>query len=315
LSRHVAIIGAGIAGLACARRLVAAGISTVVFEKSRGLGGRCATRRVDEMAFDHGAQYATAESPAFRDYLVEACAVDQVARWAALEALRDDDRHAYVGQPGMSALVSGLAKGCDVRLKGEVTSLLPTAEGWALALSNGDAEGAFSEVVLAVPAPQAINLLPKHPFRNRLAEVSFAPCWTLLATFASPLDLPDIVETGGAIRWAARNGTKPGRPDGESWVIQAGPRWSRDRLEEDVTQVCPELLDAFGMQIGGNLPSTLHVSAHRWRYARVDRALDETFLYDEGLGLGICGDGCIGPRIEAAFTSGDGLGRAMAGRQ
>ena len=42
----IAVIGAGIAGLVCAQQLSQAGYSVVVVEKSRGLGGRLATRRL-----------------------------------------------------------------------------------------------------------------------------------------------------------------------------------------------------------------------------------------------------------------------------
>ncbi|GGE53258.1 hypothetical protein GCM10007276_32880 [Agaricicola taiwanensis] len=313
MSRHVAIIGAGIAGLACGRRLTEAGCTVVIYERNPGLGGRCGTCRIDGMVFDHGAQYATAQSDAFRSYLMAARERDQAARWPEEEHERQDDREAYVGIPGMSTLAGGLAPGADVRLKTEVTSLLHTAKGWAVGLANGDAEGCFSSVVLAVPAPRAISLLPEHPFRQRLETVRYAPCWAGLAAFGEALEVPDIVETGGPIQWAARNNSKRGRPDVECWVMHASVPWSRDRLEEEESVIALELLETFGMQIGGTLPQTLHLSAHRWRHARVEHPLGEDFLHDEEWGIGVCGDGCIGPRVESAFLSGDALGRAMAG--
>ena len=51
----VVIVGAGIAGLACARRLVQAGVRPILFDKGRESGGRVATRR----AYEHmGKAYA-----------------------------------------------------------------------------------------------------------------------------------------------------------------------------------------------------------------------------------------------------------------
>ena len=54
---HIAVIGAGIAGLSCATQLQEAGLKVSVFDKSRGPGGRMSTRRGDDWQCDHGAQY------------------------------------------------------------------------------------------------------------------------------------------------------------------------------------------------------------------------------------------------------------------
>jgi predicted NAD/FAD-dependent oxidoreductase len=314
MSQHIAVIGAGVAGLACARRLMDAGAAVAVFEKSRGLGGRCATRRVDNLAFDHGAQYATARTDAFRDYLAAAEAAGQAARWTAAEDLRGDGYARYVGVPGMSALVTGLAAGIDVRTKTEVTSLLRTATGWALGLNTGDAEGAYAAVVLALPAPQALTLVPKHHFAPDLAKVSFAPCWSGLVAFAEPIDAPDLIDRNGPIFWAARDETKPGRDAvADCWVLHANAEWSRKNLEERPEDIAPALGDAFATARGGALPETVHMSAHRWRYALVEQPLGQDYLWDEESRLGLCGDWCLGPRIEEAFTSGDGLGARIAG--
>ena len=53
MTERIAIIGAGLAGLSAARALTAAGHTPVVFEKSRGLGGRLATRRTEFGPIDH----------------------------------------------------------------------------------------------------------------------------------------------------------------------------------------------------------------------------------------------------------------------
>lgn len=66
---HVAIVGAGIAGLGCGAELARAGVRVSLFDKGRGSGGRCATRRAGPFAFDHGAQFATATDQRFRRLL------------------------------------------------------------------------------------------------------------------------------------------------------------------------------------------------------------------------------------------------------
>lgn len=53
---NVLIIGAGLAGLACARRLTTAGLACTVLEASDGIGGRVRTDRVEGFQLDRGFQ-------------------------------------------------------------------------------------------------------------------------------------------------------------------------------------------------------------------------------------------------------------------
>lgn len=74
-----------------ARRL---GVSAeiTVFEKSRGVGGRIATRYAGEFEFDHGAQFFTARTPGFRRFLQPLIDNGVVANWTARFVEIDRDR-------------------------------------------------------------------------------------------------------------------------------------------------------------------------------------------------------------------------------
>jgi predicted NAD/FAD-dependent oxidoreductase len=50
----IAIVGACVSGLTLARALALRGRAPVIFERERGVGGRCATRRVEGQPVDHG---------------------------------------------------------------------------------------------------------------------------------------------------------------------------------------------------------------------------------------------------------------------
>ena len=65
----VLVVGAGIAGLACARELVDAGVPARVLERGPGGGGRLASKRLDGRYVDIGAAYLTADDPAFHGRL------------------------------------------------------------------------------------------------------------------------------------------------------------------------------------------------------------------------------------------------------
>jgi predicted NAD/FAD-dependent oxidoreductase len=317
---RVAVVGAGIAGLTCARELARADARVTVFERSRGIGGRLATRRHGPYAFDHGAQYITARSRPFARYADVAARAGAVSRWKprVLEDQRAWDEPIedwLVGDPGMSGLVRPLTRGLEIQTGVMVHELLQGPQGWELHTDSGRRNQVFSAVVVAVPAPQALSLLGPHgrAFRH-LAGVRFAPCWAAMMAFDVPLDAgADACRwTQGPLAWAACDTTKPGRPTGaQAWVVHASSQWSREHLEADAQDVAPLLLREFGQAIGQALPSPCHLEAHRWRHAFVEQPLGLPCLVDEEIAAGACGDWCIAPRVEAAYESGRTLAHSV----
>lgn len=327
---HVAVVGAGIAGLACGARLAGAGVRVSLFDKGRGLGGRCATRRAGPFAFDHGAQYATATDGRFRRLLSTGEAAGSAALWPvrpdgahAQRFASEDGRERWVGVPAMSALARHLGRSLEIRSGTRIVALQREEGRWRLVGDDGAAAGPFDVVLVAVPSPQAGPLLAGAPvLAARLGDAVLAPCWALMLAFAEPLPTKVAAASvdGGPLSWICHDGGKPGRGrDGAgrapaTWVAHASPGWSRAHLEEDGAAVAPALLAAFADSLGIDLPRPLHLAAHRWRYARVERALGEPCLYDGELGVGACGDWCLGPRLEAAYLSGLALAeRVLAG--
>ena len=66
---EVVVVGAGVAGLACARRLSRAGVETLVVEAADGVGGRVRTDRVDGFRCDRGFQVLNPYYPEVRRVL------------------------------------------------------------------------------------------------------------------------------------------------------------------------------------------------------------------------------------------------------
>jgi predicted NAD/FAD-dependent oxidoreductase len=308
----VAIIGAGMAGLVCAANLTTLGHTTALFDKGRGPGGRMSSRRVQtpmgEATFDHGAQYFTVRDQRFRAQVDAWHRGGHVDRWAAAGA------ECWVGTPTMNAPVKQLASAAAVRWNTRADAISGAPGHWMVE-GDGLLEGPFKAVLLAVPAENAAMLLDRiAPDIAALAMATPAqPCWTVMAAFATkvPTDL-DVLREEGPIGWAARNSAKPGRTGPEAWVIQAGPTWSREQLEQAPADIVAPLLAAFSGRIGAALPAVLSASAHRWRYARSGSA-DQDMVWDATLHIGVCGDWLLGPRVECAWLSGDRLATAVAG--
>ncbi|TNF58884.1 MAG: FAD-dependent oxidoreductase [Burkholderiales bacterium] len=341
---HVAVVGAGMAGVACARTLLQAGHPVSLFEKSRGFGGRMATRRSEFGGFDHGTQYFTVRDTRFARALLTA--QDVVRPWAVSTVrVLDELGHVlasappprephFVARPGMSALVTHWADPllhperhgglpAQARLQTRVVQIERDAlhpDQWQLRLEGSDGgqqvAGGFDRVVLALPHPQAHELLLSSglapELRQALTPVHVAPCWTLMVAFPQAMQ-PGISHLGPQwnaarsthhrISWLAREGSKPGREPIERWTIQAAPDWSAKHLEDDPERVKGKLLRGFA-EITGIRATPTHAVVHRWRYAQTQTPLGRSHLYDPALGLGLCGDWCLGHRVEDAFISG-----------
>ena len=346
--RQIAVIGAGIAGIGCALQLARASWRVTLIDKSRGWGGRLATRRSDFGGFDHGAQYFTVRDARFEREL--AAHPGLVQPWTP-ETMRVLDQQGlaltpspaplethWVATPGMSALARELGKpladgslGAGVVLGTRVTRIERDAihpEQWQLRCEAG--EGAqqmlagFDQVVLAVPHRQALDLLQASQLapglQQAIAGVEVAPCWTLMLAFPQAMQ-PDLEQFGPKwnaarsqhhrVRWLARESSKPGRGSIERWTVQASPEWSAEHIDDDAGRVSAKLLKGFA-EITGIRATPSHAVVHRWRYAQTRRPLGRPFLADGQLGIALCGDWCLGHRVEDGFVSGLELGRQLS---
>jgi len=308
--KSVAIVGAGMAGLACASRLVEAGIRPVVLDKGRGPGGRMAARRIeidDEVvSFDHGAQYFTARDPEFRTAVEHWHALHVVKPWPAA------GEDAWVGIPGMNGPIRAMAEALDVDWGARVERITREPAGWAI--RTAERQVIADHVMIAIPAEQASELLAASS--PELASISGAtrsePCWAVMVAFKQrlPIAVDTLREVGAKVSWAARNSSKPARAGTETWVLHASPARSRELLNLEKDEVARMLLSDFFDHTGIDSVEPIHLVAHRWLYAMANAVAGEPARYDANARIGIAGDYLHSPRVEGAFLS----GRALADR-
>jgi hypothetical protein len=345
-TRHFAVVGAGIAGLACARTLVQAGHRVTVLEKSGKVGGRMASRQTAFGSFDHGAQYFTVRDRRFQQVLETSPQLCK--RWSAnavrvldplgrvAEAALPSREPHWVAAPAMDALprhwAQPLAAAGAIVFDALVERIEPDAiDGgrWQLRTSGpGDTvhvHSGFDAVLLAMPAPQGAALLERSrlapAFAQQMAAIDIAPCWTLMLAFPQALQpgLPHLgpqwnaaLSTHHRIAWLSRESSKPGRGPVERWTVQASPAWSTEHLGDDPQRVEAKLLKAFA-EVTGIRAQPGHVQVKRWRHAKTAKPLERSHLWDRRVGIGACGDWCLGHRVENAFVSGLELALAALG--
>ena len=317
---RVAVIGAGMAGVSCAEQLQQRGVTVTLFEKSRGLGGRLATRRSEHgVAFDHGAQYLTAHTPAFAQCLDRLREAGSAAVWQPRRDATKAAAHPWqVGTPGMSALLKPLAATLDLRTRHTIDALRREADGWRLHHNGIELAERYAAVVSTAPAPQSRALLAvEPPLQQALDEVRMAPCWALMLCLREPLpvDFDAQRHERGAIAWLARQASRPGHaPEAQAWVVHASPEWSIEHLELSADAAAHALQRELAQALGLPLPAVTFAQAHRWRYALTTRALGQPFLDSADGSLLAGGDWCLGPRVECAWQSGVAMAEALAQR-
>ncbi|XOV82336.1 MAG: NAD(P)/FAD-dependent oxidoreductase [bacterium] len=303
----VAVIGAGVAGSIAAHQLNQEGYSVTVFDKSRGVGGRMATRRNNAGEFDHGACAFISQTSEFRRALSRA----PVQSWPC-----DTDKNTpahLVGVPRQNQLVKYWLDTTKLALDCRIQQLTHTTAGWQLTSDQNKTFGPFPGVVIAVPAPQARDLLSKSqlPVPVSLTTVNMDPVWALMFSLDNPLSAP--FHTNLTSAWNAETGiqglsanfTKPGRPlqpDRFAYVAHATSAWSRAHLESDPDEIAELMLKTLTDSIT-SFPAPDSASAHRWRFALTRTPLGSPCLSlpDQ---LILAGDWCLGRTVEDAFLSG-----------
>ncbi len=323
----VAVIGAGLSGLVIARELSTEHDVTVL-EKSRGVGGRIATRYADAFEFDHGAQFFTARSPSFRAFLQPLVDAGVVADWPArfaelqrskLRDLRqwDQDYPHYVGTPRMNTVGKWLARGLNVHVSCEVERVERHGGRWRPLGTQGEALGHFDWLVLTVPATQTAALAPAGSrVHHHAAAARMHACYALMLGFDAPITLPwDAALVRDAdISWVSVNSSKPGRPAASCLVVHSTNAWADAHLDDDIAAVkahiTAECAAVTRLDVGAALVSQLQ----RWRYANIGKQTGEPYSLDGDLNLAACGDWHIRGRVEAAFLSAQALAEALRSR-
>lgn len=321
----IAIIGAGIAGAACAAALAEQGEQVVVFEKGRRAGGRMSSKRTEHGYLDLGAQYFTARDPAFQKQCQQWLSSGLVTHWygrlaqATADGLQvsPDNTLRYVGMPSMQAPVTRLLGNVDVSLDHQIDHILFDGQLWQLQ-SNGVSAGRFNKLILAIPQQQAAALL--NPMLLSSLELSqiFAlpallPCWAVNVQLDQPLWPFDGIffKQDCQLSWAARQGSKPGRCNAGHWLLHFNATFSQQQLEADGSTIGQHAIQA--LQRLTDKTVTGQVSHyHRWRFAQQNRdypVLGAVYLPE--LALGLAGDWLNGGRIENAWLSGRQLAQSI----
>ncbi|TVQ06227.1 MAG: FAD-dependent oxidoreductase [Leptolyngbya sp. DLM2.Bin27] len=343
----VVVIGAGLSGLTAARQLDRAGYRVRVVDKSRGLGGRVATRRREATAIDHGCRYLQPFADPSLSPVPAMLTSGILRHWRPeMFELGDYDRlqamaptAIYAAPQGMSAIAKDLASGLTICRHWRATAVTPQPQGW---LVEGEDLGNDSQpqpqafaaraVVIAIPAPQVADLIGVAAGQNPavqaliqpLQAVEFEPVITVMAGYhGQPPSLPLQTSLGGwlvsgethpALRWAALDSSKRTDAQAPVVVIHSSAAFAVNNFERlDLEMVGQELVVIAANTLTPALDAPAWMQVHRWRYGFVSQPLGAPVLSSAALPTLVgCGDWCLGGNVEGAIGSGQRAAQHIA---
>jgi renalase len=326
------IIGTGIAGLTCAQELTRSGHHPTLIDKSKGLGGRLATRRLNNTHADHGVCYLKPKSDRFQHWIDDLVndeilriwtdRIHQLDRSFTLQAPNKTAR-CYASPQGATAIAKHLATGLTIISDRRVTHLEPITDGWRLTATNGADRDSIEahRIVFAIPPAQALELIePIAPIHiiDLLKSVEFAQSITTIATY--PTELLSTAEAlpwrgiqcdDAELGWIGLDSSKQLQPTKPVIIVQSNAEFADRHFDDsDLNAVGQRLLDR-AAKLANWMTEPELFQVHRWRYAFAKTPLKDRFV-DVGNGLYLCGDWCGGDRVESAYFSGLAIAAHLA---
>ncbi|WP_018126655.1 NAD(P)/FAD-dependent oxidoreductase [Balneola vulgaris] len=333
----IAIIGAGVAGLTAGRILAEAGHEVMVYEKSRGLGGRLATRYAGEnnqTKVDHGLPYIEETSekiqPMLQNLVNKGKLVPFSGPFMHLNEAGElsqfyPTKKRYVAPMGMNQVGKELARYVDVQTNTKVSGVTHIGEdrtkkrSWMLNFPTGDAVN-VDAVVIATPSKQAYAILNTTidevatlKLLREVDAVEYDPCFSLMVGYGDA-DVPEwsMMECDHPIIASITNEvSKRGESTECSFVIQTTAEFARANKDASKEAVEEEILDALGEITGGWSTLPAWSELHFWRYSKAINPLPYPFMEVVGndAPIALIGSYMNGDSVESAYLSGLALGQ------
>jgi renalase len=337
---EIAIVGAGMAGIICARELQISGRTRItIFEKSRGVGGRLTTRRMYDTCVDRGTCYVSPKGEKFRELFQQLITNNIIEPWTDIthsltadgKMLADANIYPrYAAPGGMNQIAKYLARDLDVKFGQRVTAIQPDNNLWKLTI-EGNNEPVFARtVILAIPAPQAVDLLISladilpNGFLNTLSGVDFYPSIAVAAgyTMAQLAEWESVYPQVRSVTcledpilgWVGVDSSKRNQPAPPVFVIQSTANFAAEYPNpEDMVSARRVMLERAAERFLPWFRDCQWQEPHLWRYAFPKSPIVDAYLsIDLPAPLYCTGDWCGGRKVEDAYLAGLVVAKAVS---
>jgi predicted NAD/FAD-dependent oxidoreductase len=311
----IAIIGSGMAGATLAYYLQNHAQITV-FEKSRGVGGRLATRYTDDFVFDHGAPFFRAKHTIFKDFIQNLVAKGIVKIWqgrfAEINSTKierisqwDESPAHFIGSPKMTSVCKFLLQHSTCHLQTKIEKIKKQNEHWEV-FSENEYLGKFDWVISTIPPAQALSIIPRNTIITpALEKVKMQGCFSLMIGnkehIQSAFDMALVRNSD--ISWLSFNNTKHNSSKKQSIIALSTNNWADIHMEISDDEAKKHLLNKASEILQHDFNSTNYVALHKWRYANIKRQSGPDAYIDHNNRIAACGDWCKQGIVEAAYLS------------
>ncbi|MDA9647756.1 NAD(P)-binding protein [Candidatus Pelagibacter sp.] len=317
MSRYC-VIGSGISGATIAN-LLSKKNSVDLFDKARGPGGRSSFKRLDKAkGFDHGTQYISPKSPAFKKFINTLIKKKILKNWSGnhlfLNKIKiENKKHIkIIGRKGNNDITKYLLKNIKCCFQTELKKIYYKEKKWALTFSDGNKK-VYEKLILTCPFAQLSKLSKKFikaPFIKKKVKMD-ANITVMFVIKKTNKNVSSYLFDDKILGWAAKeNSKKRFKSHQDLWTLQSTHSWANKRInknKENKDMNSKTLIDRFFKLTGIRKTKVLFCLNHGWKYSSNSDSLGIKSYWNSSLNLGVCADWFVGPRLEAGWISANDL--------
>ncbi len=289
----------------------------IIFDKSRGPGGRSSTRRVENIGvFDHGLQFISAKEKKFELFLHYYLS-SFIKQWdgdcICFEESRKIEEKKYIGKSGNNDFVKNLIN-TKVYYQKELISIKKIKDFWLLDFKDGT-KNECEKLALTVPLEQCKKITETEQLDLKF-EGLMEPNLTTMVAFDKNLEILGNAfrfKKNSVLGWVANESSKLREVNNhnlELWTLQSSLIFAQKNIQEyrlKKEQIMDLMINEFMNIFNIKNINIVHKDIHGWLYAYKLEKFENDFFWDQEINLGICGDWMCGSTAESAWRSATGL--------
>ena len=314
--QNVAVIGAGITGITLAN-LLQKKFNLTVFEKSRGVGGRMATRRAKPYQFNHGAQYFKIENKEFKDFLqplilnkiikpLEANQIE-ILNKKVIKRTKIYNKQYFTAESKMNSVVKYLINNnFSIKLLCKIEKIIKENDKWFVIESGQVSFGPYDWLIITIPPNQAKEILYNNfKFLDIIKKIKMRSCYSLMLGFDKfeEFDFDTALFLDEDVRWLSISKKILEKKKYYNLLINSSYNFTEQNINDSKDKISNYLIKQVSDILKCELNNYKHKALHFWKYAMSEKNNNLGSLLDEDFKIIVCGDWCMNGKVEGGFLS------------